>query len=165
MTRTRNQNKTISTYLLIIGGILIILPNIPIINETLSIYRYQFLNFSGGANFLGRYGTFQNFFSIKGWTPFGLQGEVIWLVFVIVGLVSLLSAVILKSQPAMLVSGLLGGIIGISLSALVFLGKHNDFNHFGLSNLGNYEYIGSGFWCILVGCILILFAGLIVFRK
>ena len=165
MPKYGNDSKTIASYLLILGGILAILPNLPVVNETLSIYRYKILSFDGGANFLGNYGTFQNAFSIKGWTPLGLQGEAIWLVFIVIGIAAVISGFLLKNRPVILLSGILGGLIGIGLSILVFLGKHDDLSHFGLSNLSNFEFIGTGFWIILLGSILILIAGLLVLKE
>ncbi len=173
MPKSGNDSKTIASYLLIIGGILALLPNLPIINETLSIYRYEAdilgTKFTGGINFLGSYGNFSSTFQPKvtGWTLLGLQGEVLFAIFVIIGVAAIVVGLLLKTSPLMKLTGIVGGLVGLIMSVLVYIGDSQKQNNFGLSyfTFPKIEFIGAGFWVILLGCILIFAGGLLVLKE
>jgi hypothetical protein len=166
MTGKRNSSTTTASYLLILGGILAILPNIPSINEILPIYRFEAFGFKGGVHFLGRFGTFQNIFTINGWTALSLPGESMWLIFVIIGALSILIGIILKTPALMKLTGIIGGLLGLILLILVYLGDRTDLNKYGISNLNDsVEFIGLGFWIMLLGCILIFASGLMLAKE
>lgn len=172
MSPSRNDSTTTASYILILGSLLTIIPNIPVINEILPIVRFDFTISQGGANFLESYvtkGLFQGsgFEVIKGWTLLGLQGEAIWFSFVAIGVLGLITALVLKNKNLIKLVGLFGGIIDLGLSVLVFIGDPKNFSKFGLNNLlnSNTVFIGLGFWLILIGSILILVSGLLLLKK
>lgn len=180
MTKSETQSTKIASYLLIIGGILALVPNLPVINETLSIFRYQITvlnsSISGGINFLGSYGNVSsalgnfsttNKSNITGWTMLGLPGEILFAIFVLIGAAAIIVGLVIRKNPVLKLTGIVGGLIGLVMLILVYLGDSQSKNHFGLSNISlpNVYSIGYGFWVILLGCILILVAGLLVLKE
>ncbi len=173
MPKSRKNSKAISAYLLIIGGILTILPNIPVINEILPIMRYDFSvfsqNFTGSVNFLGTYGNLplNIHLNITGWTMLGLQGSLLFIIFVAMGIIAVIVGLLLKSNQLVKLTGIIEGIIGLIILALIYLGDSQKSNTFGLSNFfsTNSEFIGAGFLVLLIGCILLLISGVVALKE
>lgn len=171
MSPLKNSATNTASYVLIIGSILSILPNVPGINEILPIYRFDSVLVKGGINFLESYlnqGVVQAYHDpITGWTILSIPGTILWIIFVVVGVLGILIGFIFKNRTFILTTGLIGGIIETILLVLVYLGDSRNFNKFGLSNFAfpNYQFIGMGFWILLIGSILILVSGLLVLKK
>ena len=171
MSPSRNDSATTASYVLILGSLLTVIPNVPVINEYLPIVSYNSILIKGGTNFLGTFfslGNFQgNFQAVKGWTLLGLDGQIVWLVFVAIGVAGLVVGFILKTNSVIKLFGLIGGLIDVVLSVLIFIGNSQEATQYGLSNFSNASSstIGLGFWLILVGSIVILVSGLMVLKK
>ena len=81
-----------------------ILQNIPVVNEILSILRWDFnilnTNYSGGINFLESFGKLPlNIqITVTGWTSLGLDGNLLFIVFVGLGALAIIVALVLKSK-------------------------------------------------------------------
>ena len=171
MSPSKNNSTTTASYILIVGSILSILPNIPVIDEILPIYRFNAILSEGGANFLETYinkGIFQGSYKpINSWTMLAIPGIFLWLIFFALGVCLLIIGLVLKNCYFILLEGLIGGIIELILLILIYLGNSRDLSKFGLSNFisSNYQFIGIGFWVLLIGSVLILVSGLLVLKK
>lgn len=66
----------------------------------------------------------------------------------------------------MKVTGIVGGLLGLTMLILIYIGDSQSKTQFGLSNFAvpKFEFIGAGFWVILFGTILILVAGLLTLK-
>lgn len=171
MSPPRNDSVTTASYVLILGSLLTIIPNIPVINEYLPIVNYNSPLIKAGTNFLGTFvsnGIYQsNIQAIKGWTLLGLDGQIVWLLFVAIGVIGLVVGLVLKTESLIKMFGVIGGIIDLILSVLIFIGNSRDVTKYGLSNFisPNSISIGLGFWLISIGSIVILVSGLMLLRK
>ena len=173
MPKSGKNSLKISNYLLIIGGILSILPNIPVVNEILSILRWDFnilnTNYSGGINFLESFGKLPlNIqITVTGWTSLGLDGNLLFIVFVGLGALAIIVALVLKSKQLVLLTGIIAGVVEIVLLGLIFLGDSQKTNAFGLSNFlsTSSEFVGSGFWVLMIGSILLLVGGFLAIKE
>lgn len=169
-----------ASFILIIGSFLSILPNIPgfpaidqmlPIEESASISvlgsKQQWINFFGtnisfgGSNVLP-------FNYIHGWTIFSLSGNLLWMIFITIGVIGITIGIFLKKKRLIFLVGIIGGTIETTLSLLIFFGNSRSYVNFGLSNLYNTQsisnFIGIGFWFIYLGSVLILVSGFIVLR-
>lgn len=171
MSPTKNDSSTIASYVLIIGSILSILPNIPIVNQTLPIYKFDAIFVQGGANFLETFllvGNYQGTYSaINGWTLLAIPGTVLWIIFVGIGIIGIIVSMLFDKKLYISLVGIIGGLIELILLILIFLGNSRDVTKFGLSNFAfpNTQFIGIGFWVLIIGAILLLASGLFILKK
>lgn len=171
MSPSKNDSSTIASYVLIIGSILSILPNIPILDQTLPIYKFDAIFVQGGANFLETFllvGKYQGSYSaINGWTMLGIPGIVLWSIFVAIGIIGIVVSMLFDKKTFISLVGIIGGLIELILTILIYLGNSRDFNKFGLSNFAfpNTQFIGLGFWVLIISSIFLLISGLVVLKK
>lgn len=161
---------------MILGGLLTIIPNIPIVNEFLPLAKWNTFLSEGVIHFLGISGDALGFnFSSSGesvkWTMLELSGEVMWGIFVISGVLALffgfnavkrilpLENIGLPFSVSVIVS-LVTGLVTTALSALIILTESSS-SSFGLANLSGGMEIGLGFWLLLGGSVLLLLGGII----
>lgn len=153
--------------ILIIGSFLTLIPNIPIINTILPIGTFNYTSIQGGVNFLESYftrGGFQlNSQQVTGWTILSIPGQVLWIIYVAIGVILMLIAIVYRSKSFnyfAIAIIILGGLIDAIIALLIFIGDSANYGKYGLGGYSSSGLtIGLGYWLILIGSILILSAG------
>ena len=134
----------------------------------LPIGTFNYASMQGGVNFLESYFTKGGFQldaqQVKGLTFLGIPGQVLWIIFVAIGVILILIAIFYRTRLfnyGAISAIIIGGLIDAGISLLVFIGDSTNFGKYGLSNYGSNAglSIGLGYWSVLIGSVLILSAG------
>ena len=179
--------EPISPIIMVIGGLFSIITVLPGVSNFLPItvigYRDAIFRVSGTVS-MGAYKanpqyyvTFWGFTKVpssfqirdslpQSWTVLALPSIVMVLIFVSIGSLAILVAVIPSNKVAkMLISGLTSiflGFIELIVLILILLGNNTDLHHFGFFNsyLG-IAIIGFGYWILLLSTLLITIGGIV----
>ncbi len=172
------QEITPSIAVLLVGGILAIFVQMPIINELLPMTTYNFGNVDGGINLMGTY-DIPSGFEPNGWTMIGLPGLIWWLLLLIAGMLCIIPAVS-KFQPFLpemelpipgglpFLLAIIGGAIQLMVTLLIFIGDDQDFDAYGMSMLDiqtpNFA-VGLGFYVMLIAAIVSLVGAILLYLE
>ena len=171
--------EMISSILSLLGGIISIITVLPIFSYLfpLEVIRVSDYNYSLGQFYGGTYAfshilyfTFWGSnllqFTPKGWTFLSLPPIVMVLIFITLGLLTilvvLLSSIRSDKIPNTGLTGIVIGTIDLIILDLISLGDIRDLNHFGLSHSSKgIISIGLGYWLLLFSAILIIIGGIV----
>ncbi|MFX1513412.1 MAG: hypothetical protein ACFFCQ_12565 [Promethearchaeota archaeon] len=152
---------------LLVGGMLAVVVQLPVINELLPIVTSDVSGIDGGINLLGGYGDVQSD-TIEGWTMLELDGMIWWILLVVGGILCILPAIhkfqsflpemetIPGGLPSLL--AIIGALLQIVITVLILIGDETDANAYGLNMLdtGDFWAVGFGFYVMLIAAIVSL---------
>ncbi|MFX0113128.1 MAG: hypothetical protein ACFFB3_01130 [Candidatus Hodarchaeota archaeon] len=173
----RFQEITPSMILLLVGGILAIVVQLPIINEFLPMVESDVSGVDGGINLLGGYGDVASD-AVDGWTMIGLPGILWWLLLIIGGVLCIIPG-IHKFQPFLpamempipgglpFLLAIIGALIQIIVALLIFIGDHEDPDAFGLNMLdvGDFYAVGFGFYVMIIAAIVSIIGAILLYLE
>jgi len=172
----RFQEITPSMILLLVGGILAVLVQLPIVNEFLPLVSSDVSGFDGTISLMGGAGDYDSGV-IDGWTMLGLDGMIFWILMIIGGILCIIPAVN-KFQPflpemELPLGGLgfwlagIGCIIQIVVSLLLFIGDAEDLEKYGMSmmDLPEGAVISFGFYVMAIAVIVCIVGAVLLWME
>lgn len=175
----RFQEITPSMIVLLVGGILAIVVQLPIINEILPIVASDTSGVDGGINLLASFGDFGDLVGdVDGWTMIGLPGIIWWILLIIGGILCVIPAVH-KFQPFIpemelpvpgglpFLLAIIGGIVQVVIVLLILLGANDDNEAFGVEMLdaGSGAAVGFGFYIMLIAAIVSIVGAILLYLE
>ncbi|MFQ5979186.1 MAG: hypothetical protein ACE5OZ_13755 [Candidatus Heimdallarchaeota archaeon] len=158
--------------LLLVGGLLAVGVQLPVINEMLPMVEAD--NIDGGLTLLGEYGDVAA--DVDGWTMLGLDGMILWILVIIGGILCIIPAAN-KFQPFLpemeavpgglpFLLAIIGGVIQIVLALLILIGDSEDIDAFGLSTLDpTGATVGFGFYVMLIAAIVCIVGAVLTYLE
>ncbi|MHA2273328.1 MAG: hypothetical protein ACXACI_15825 [Candidatus Hodarchaeales archaeon] len=175
----RFQEITPSMITLLVGGILAIIIQLPIINEIFPIVASDASGVDGGINLLATFGDVNTFFGdVDGWTMIGLPGIIWWILLIIGGILCIIPAVH-KFQPFIpetelpipgdlpFLLAIIGGILQILIVLLILIGANDDKKAYGVNMLdaGSGWAVGFGFYIMLIAAIVSIVGAILLYLE
>jgi hypothetical protein len=163
---------------LLVGGILAIVIQLPIINEIFPIVASDMSGVDGGINLLATFGDVKGIFGdVDGWTMIGLPGIIWWILLIIGGILCIVPAVH-KFQPFMpemelpfpgglpFLLAIIGGILQILIVLLILIGT-DDPQDYGVNMLdvGTDYAVGYGFYIMLIAAIVSIVGAILLYLE
>ncbi|MHA2231434.1 MAG: hypothetical protein ACXAB4_02980 [Candidatus Hodarchaeales archaeon] len=161
--------------LLLVGGLLAVGVQLPVINEMLPMAEADVPGFDGGMNLLGGYGDVDSD-AIGGWTMLGLDGMILWILVIIGGILCIIPAAN-KFQPFLpemeavpgglpFLLAIIGGVIQIVFAMLILIGDSEDLDAFGLDMLDpTAATVGFGFYIMLIAAIVCIVGAVLTYLE
>jgi len=172
----RFQEITPSMILLLVGGILAVLVQLPVVNEFLPLVSVDTTAFEGTISLMGGAGDYDTDY-VGGWTMIGLDGIIFWILMIIGGILCIIPAVN-KFQPflpemELPLGGLgfwlaaIGCIIQILVILLIFIGDAEDLDAYGLSmmDMPTDIDIGFGFYVMAIAAIVCIVGAVLLWME
>ncbi|MFW9917289.1 MAG: hypothetical protein ACFFGZ_16915 [Candidatus Thorarchaeota archaeon] len=173
----RFQEMTPSMIVLLVGGILAIVVQLPIINEMFPIVALDASGFDGGINLLSGFGDVDSD-QVNGWTMLGMPGILWWILLIIGGILCIVPA-IHKFQPFIpemelpipgglpFLLAIIGGILQILIVLLILIGANDDWDAYGVNMLdaGTGWAVGFGFYIMLIAAIVSIVGAILLYLE